>query len=57
MSQIKECKHKWKYIGFYNGGYYNTKECIHCGKTEIEPSKQKPLKTNGNKNTNKNTNS
>ena len=38
----KECKHKWKYIGRYNGGYYNHKECIHCNKLEIERSKLKP---------------
>lgn len=35
----KQCKHKWKYIGFYNSGYYNEKVCIHCEKMELEKNK------------------
>lgn len=35
-----ECLHKWKYIGIYDGGYYNHKECIYCSKLEIEKSKK-----------------
>jgi len=42
----KECKHKWKYIGFYDSGHYNHKECIHCGRLEIEKSKIKRLHDN-----------
>ena len=41
----EKCKHKWKYLGFYNGAYYNTKQCIHCNKLEIEKSNQNERKT------------
>jgi hypothetical protein len=34
----EKCNHKWKYIGFYNSGYYNHKVCIHCDKMELEKS-------------------
>ncbi len=42
----KECTHKWRYMGFYNGAYCNTKECIKCGKLEIEKSKQIEIQKN-----------
>ena len=32
----KKCIHKWKYMGFYNSGYYNEKVCIYCEKMELE---------------------
>ena len=35
---LNKCIHKWKYIGIYDGGYYNHKECIYCNKLEIEKS-------------------
>lgn len=40
MSKIDPNKHihKWRYIGIYNGGYYNHKECIYCSKLQIEKS-------------------
>lgn len=39
----KKCNHKWKYLGFYNSGYYNQKVCIHCDKMELEKSTTKQL--------------
>jgi hypothetical protein len=35
MKKIK-CTHKWKYLGFYNSGYYNQKLCIYCDKIKLE---------------------
>jgi hypothetical protein len=43
------CKHKWKYLGFYNGGYYNLKECIHCNTLERELATKQPPKKDGKK--------
>lgn len=35
-----KCEHKWRYIGFYNSGYYNHKQCIHCDKIQLEKNKK-----------------
>ena len=50
MSKSNQCKHKWKYLGFYNGAYYNTKQCIHCNKLEIQTTKKFNSKKSNNNN-------
>jgi len=43
--KLEQCKHKWKYIGFYNSGYYNHKQCVYCDKLELEKTKRYDRKT------------
>lgn len=43
MSSQSKCKHKWRYVGIYDSGYYNHKECIYCNKLGIERSKKQML--------------
>ena len=49
MMHKKNCNHKWKYLGFYNGGYYNQKLCIHCNKIELEKSTNYDTRKNKNR--------
>jgi hypothetical protein len=44
MKEINKCIHKWKFHGFYSGGYFNTKSCIKCNAVTIELNKKKKQK-------------